>query len=189
VKKDGTVVCTDERYLRFGATEDARWIDYRVIVRADHGDLLFGDTKEGTMAIRMAPTLRLAGKVAAGKVRNSEGVEGKDAWGKRAAWVAYWGRVGGETVTLALFDHPSNPRHPCWWHARDYGLLAANPFGAHDFEKAAKGTGDLRVKNGDSLTFTYRFWFARGDVDALDPAARFQEFAAARFPTFADSDR
>lgn len=188
-KKDGTVVCTDERYLRFGARKDARWIDYRVVVHADHGELLFGDTKEGTMAIRMAPTLRLSGKVAKGQVRNSEGVEGKDAWGKRAKWVAYWGPVGDETVTLALLDHPTNPRHPCWWHARDYGLLAANPFGAHDFEGAEKGTGDLTVAEGESLTFTYRFWFARGDIDALDPAARFAEFAAETFPTFEDSDR
>lgn len=187
---EGEVVCTDERWLRFCVTDEGdRRIDYRVTVHADHGPLRFGDTKEGTMAIRMAPTLRLKGKVAAGKVRNSEGDEGSDAWGKRATWVAYCGPIGDATVTLALLDHPSNPRHPTWWHARDYGLLAANPFGAHDFEKAPAGTGDLEVAEGDSLTFTYRFWFARGDLEAFDGDRRFAEFAATSFPTLEDEDR
>ena len=64
---------------------------------------------------------------------------------KRAAWVDYWAPIDGKTVGIAIFDHPENPRHPTWWHARYYGLVAANPFGIHDFEKKPEGTGDMKI--------------------------------------------
>jgi hypothetical protein len=175
---DGSVVCTDERRLRFGAAGDSRWIDYDVDVRASHGPLRFGDTKEGTMAIRLAPTLRLRGPVAAGAVVNSEGVGGLDAWGKRARWVDYWGPIDGEVVGVALFDHPDNPNHPTWWHARDYGLFAANPFGAHDFEGAPRGTGEVAIAAGAKLSFRYRFWFHRGDAQRARIVDRYREWVS-----------
>lgn len=174
---DGQVVCTDERRIRFGGDQAARWIDYQVTIHASHGALKLGDTKEGTMGIRMAPSLRLQGPVAAGSAVNSEGVTGRDVWGKRARWVDYYGPVGGEVVGVSMFDHPSNPRHPTWWHARDYGLCAANPFGAHDFEGATPGTGDLVVQSGDSIAFRYRFYFHLGDTAQGGVAARYEEFA------------
>ena len=74
--------------------------------------------------IRTHPALRLRGSVAKGKAVNSGGISGKSVWGKRAEWVDYWGKIGKQTVGVAIFDHPSNPRHPTWWHARDYGLVA-----------------------------------------------------------------
>jgi hypothetical protein len=64
---------------------------------------------------------------------------------------------------MAIFDHPSNPRHPTWWHVRDYGLFAANPFGIHDFEKKDKGAGDLTVPAGETISFKYRFYIHEGD--------------------------
>ena len=57
----------------------------------------------------------------------------KPIWGKRADWVDYYGNVAGEIVGIAIFDHPKNLRHPTYWHARSYGLLAANPFGLREF--------------------------------------------------------
>jgi hypothetical protein len=132
-------------------------------VHADHGDLTFGDTKEGTMAMRLAETMRLKGKVGEGHIVNSEGVRDDATWGKRANWVDYYGPVDGKTVGVAIFDHPSNPRHPTTWHVRDYGLFAANPFGIHDFEKKPPGTGNLMVKAGDKITFRYRFYIHPGD--------------------------
>jgi len=151
----GEELCQEERVLRFRGTPDERWIDFEVTLVATQTELLFGDTKEGTFAVRLAPTLRLKGKVAEGSIRNSEGETGKKAWGKRAAWVEYSGPVGGETVYVSLHDHAENLRHPTWWHARDYGLLAANPFGVHDFEKKPKGTGDFTLARGERLTQRY----------------------------------
>lgn len=128
------------------------------------------------MAIRLAPTMRVKGPVAEGHMLSSEGLMDGDVWGQRAAWVDAWGPVDGQTVGVAIFDHPANPRHPTWWHARTYGLFAANPFGAHDFEQKPAGTGDLMVLPGQSVTFRYRFVFHHGDPEAAGVADLWQAY-------------
>lgn len=138
--------------------------------------LTFGDTKEGTMGLRLHPALRLKGKVATGKAINSEGVTGKAMWGKRAKWVAYWGQIDGETCGVAIFDHPTNLRHPTWWHARDYGLVAANPFGISDFERKPKGTGDYTLKQGETLNLRYRFVFFAGTAEEAKIAEKYERW-------------
>ncbi|MFV1981078.1 MAG: DUF6807 family protein, partial [Rhodothermia bacterium] len=147
------------------------------------GDVTFGDTKEGMMGIRTNPLLRLTNDkkrgchTVAGQCMNSEGIEGRDIWGKRAAWVSYWAPFDGRTLGIAIFDHPSNLRHPTWWHARTYGLVAANPFGIHDFEKKPAGTGDFTLEAGKSLAFRYRFLFHQGDAREADIAGEYATFA------------
>jgi hypothetical protein len=183
VAKDGTIVATDERTLRFYSRTDARLFDFEITIHASHGDLTFGDTKEGTMALRLAETMRLkpnkdnVGKPT-GHIVNSEGQRDGDTWGKRAKWVDYHGPVAGKLVGVAVFDHPQNPRHPTWWHVRDYGLFAANPFGLHDFENQPAGAGDLKLKSGESLTFRYRFYLHAGDEMEAKVAQRYQEYAS-----------
>jgi hypothetical protein len=176
VAQDGTVVCTDERTLRIHRVSDARLMDFEIVIQAGDKDLVFGDTKEGTMAVRLAETMRLKGKVGKGRIVNSEGLRDDATWGKRARWVDYSGPVSGQEVGLAMFDHPKNPRHPTWWHVRDYGLFAANPFGVHDFEKKPAGAGNLAVKAGETLTFRYRFYFHRGDAAAGRVAERYEAY-------------
>jgi len=131
---------------------------------ANSGELTIGDEEEAAWAIRMIPTLRLRGKVAQGKIVNSEGARDGEVWGKRAAWVDYYGPDrAGNPVGIAILDHPENLRHPTWWHARDYGLLAANPFGEGKFEKKAdRDAGRYVIPTGEALTFRYRTIFARG---------------------------
>lgn len=169
---DGKLVCTDDTKISFRQLPcGSRAIDWQVSIHASESDLKFGDTKEGTMAIRTHPSLRVdndekAGVTSAnGKAVNSEGGEGGGIWGKHAAWVDYSGNVEGKHVGIAIFDHPSNLRHPTTWHARKYGLVAANPFGLSHFEGKPKGTGDHFVKQGDSLEMRYRFVFHKGDAE------------------------
>lgn len=180
---DGNVVCTDSRVLGFGKTGADYFIDYQITIHATNGDVTFADTKEGTMGIRTHSLLRLeadekrGNHTALGKALNSEGHRDRALWGKRAKWVDYWAPVEGNVVGIAIFDHPSNPRHPTWWHARQYGLVAANPFGIHDFEDKPAGTGDMVIKNGSSVTFRYRFLFHSGDADSANIEQRYQDFA------------
>ena len=87
-----------------------------------------------------------------------------------------------ETVGIAIFDHPSNPRHPTWWMARSYGYVGANPFGIHAFEGKPKGTGDFRIKSGESATFRYRFVFHEGDPDQAKIAERYARYAKSSVP-------
>ena len=179
----GELVCTDTRQIRFSVVRDARTIDWTVTVHASAGELKFGDTKEGSMGIRTHPQLRLTASPkhgvhsVAGNATNSAGDTGSDIWGKRASWVDYWGPIGPHVVGIAIFDHPTNPRHPTWWHARTYGLVAANPFGIHHFEDKPAGTGDMTVPAGESITFRYRFVFHPGNADEAKIADRYEVFA------------
>ena len=101
-------------------------------------------------------------------------------WGKQAEWCDYHGPVEGKVVGIAGFDHPANPRHPTWWHVRDYGLFAANPFGVHDFEKKPAGTGNLTIPAGKSVTFKYRFYLHEGDEKQANVAARYKDYSAGK---------
>ncbi|MEZ5278592.1 MAG: PmoA family protein [Opitutaceae bacterium] len=166
-------VCRDIRNHRFRLLENGVLLDIEVELFAGEAPLILGDTKEGTMAIRVAPSMRVKGPVAQGTIETSTGLKDGAAWGKRSAWVDYSGPVEGEWVGVAIFDHPDNPRHPTWWHVRDYGLFAANPFGVHDFENAPPGTGDLSIPAGGSVRFRYRFFFHHGDSESAGVAAQY----------------
>jgi len=179
IAPDQTVVCTDLRTMRFynPGHEDERVFDFEITLRATNGDVTFGDTKEGTLAVRLAETMRLKGKVGHGHIVNSTGVRDDETWGKRADWCDYFGPVDGKTVGIAIFDHPRNPRHPTWWHVRDYGLFAANPFGRHDFEKLSdKSAGNMTIAAGQSVTFRYRFLLHGGDDQQAKVAQKYEQY-------------
>jgi sugar phosphate isomerase/epimerase len=185
VAPDGKIVCTDTRTHRFYNTPQGQIMDFEVAIHASNGEVTMGDTKEGSMAIRLTPSMQLAptkamkdrGEAAKGHIINSEGQTDNDTWGKRATWCDYYGPVNGEIVGVAIFDHPSNPRHPTWWHVRDYGLFAVNPFGIHDFEKKPAGAGDMVIPAGQTVTFKYRFYFHKGDEKQGKVADRYAEYA------------
>jgi len=185
IAKSGEVVCTDTRTHRFYSRDDGQIMDFEVTIHASEGKkVVMGDTKEGSMAIRLTATMRETGNVAQGHIVNSEGHRGekgeKGAWGKRAKWCDCYGPVNDEVVGVAIFDHPQNPKHPTWWHVRGYGLFAANPFGVHDFEKKEKGVGDITIPAGESLTFKYRFYFHKGDEKQGKVEQHYREYAATK---------
>jgi hypothetical protein len=188
---DGQLVATDETLLRFRAAgEGSRLLDYEVTIQArPDAPLVLGDTKEGTMAIRVAqwltPPHRLGGKdiPGSGRILTAAGDRDTAAWGKRAAWCDYHATRDGKAYGIAIFDHPTNLRHPTWWMARDYGLFAANPFGQHEFEpekKHPRGAGDWIIPAGGTLTLRYRFYFHAGDPESAQVAARYTDYAAGR---------
>ena len=180
VTQDGKVICTDDRTVRIYDSTNPRMLDFEITLHASNGELTFGDTKEGMMSIRLAESMRLThGKKSGdGHIVTSAGVHDGDTWGKRADWVDYYGPVDGKIVGVAMFDHPKNPRHPTWWHVRDYGLFAANPFGLHDFEKKPAHSGDFKVPAGQSVTFKYRLIFHEGDVQRAKIAELYGKYSS-----------
>ena len=192
---NGVLVCEDERTLRIHHKKDSpRVVDFEITLFAlKEKELVFGDTKEGSMAVRVAESMRaFRGKEPNnGRIALSTGIiddgestrlareEKREAatWGKRAAWCDYSGPVDGKIVGIAIFDHPKNPRHPTWWHVRDYGLFAANPFGVHDFEKKPKGEGDLVIPPGKSVTFRYRLVLHEGDEKQADLEKLYENYS------------
>lgn len=141
--------------------------------------VLFGDTKEGTLALRVDRSLRQKGPSAKGHILDSEGRRDAACWGKRSKWVAFHGPDElNQPAVLAILDHPDNLRHPCWWHARNYGLLAANPFGIHDFEKKSDKTiGDYLLKKGETLEFRYLVILHHGSPKSATLDEHWKQFA------------
>jgi len=187
---DGTneLVGTDERTITFYKGKDGPMIDFAITIKAGDKEMVFGDDKDGSMAIRVPESMRVDKPKAKGEktvpkgdghIVTSEGKKDAEAWGTRANWCDYWGPVEGKTAGVAMFDNPANPRHPTWWHVRTYGLFAANPFGQAQFEKLPdKNAGEFKVPAGQSVTFRYRFYFHEGDTDQAKVGEHYKDYVA-----------
>jgi len=182
--RDRRPLLTEEREYRFYATpENGRLVDTFLTLRADYGDVMLNDTKEGGMvAIRMRPELSYENAV----ITNAHGDNGEGAaWGKPSPWCDFSGNMEGVGWRgLAVFDHPSNLRYPTSWHVRNYGLMGANPFGYSYFGEKDHNKGLLPVENGDTLiknkealSFKHRVYVHSGDVEQAAVADRFADFA------------
>jgi len=189
VDNTGEVACTDERTITFHKGKDGPMIDFDITLKAGDKEVVFGDDKDGAMAIRVAETMRVEKPKAKGvktappgdgHIVTSESKQDGAAWGTHGDWCDYYGPVEGKTAGVALFDNPANPRHPTWWHVRAYGLFAANPFGQAEFEKLPdKTAGAFKIAPGQSATFRYRFYFHEGDTEGAKVAEHYREYAGA----------
>ncbi len=173
---DGQKMCEDIRTLTFSASPDRRTIDFDITIQAGDQPVTFGDTKEGTFGIRTADSMRVDLKQG-GKIVNSEGLTDEQAWGKRAAWVDYTGPVEGETLGIAILNHPSSFRFPTFWHVRTYGLFAANPFGVRDFTGEENANGSYELKPGESFSLSYRVILHCGDTSAAKIEEAFEQYS------------
>lgn len=177
-------------------------MDYDVKLIAGDKPVTFGDNKDGGMYVRVAGTMKVKAHRAegggdyAGTILNSRGDRNAEAWGKRAEWIDYFGPdASGKTVGIAMFDHPDNLRFPTHWHARDYGLLAANRFGADHFDPHYKappgvscrpygndcpacnsGGGNFTIGAGESLALRHRFYFHHGDAESAQVGKQYQDY-------------
>jgi hypothetical protein len=179
----------ETRYV-FRAGPDLRGVDRITKLTALDTAVTFHDTKEGMLGLRVARSLEQPstepvklveqdGSITTvpaadtagitGLYRSSEGLKGDSVWGTRARWTALDGKVEGEPVTIAILDHPKNPGFPTYWHARGYGLFAANPLGWNDFTKG-KEQLELHLEPGESTTFRYRILILTGS----DPTSRIE---------------
>jgi len=183
---DGRQVCTDRLSVRITPLPNGSQWDVTITLEAPaDAPLVLGDTKEGTFALRLARWMTLPHRAqgrdepGVGQMVNSTGASGAGIWGQRAEWVDYFAPREGIIHGVAFFDAPTNPRHPTWWHVRDYGLFAANPFGRHDFEglKDQPRIGDLTVPAGQSITFRYGVYIHLGDTAAGEVAWLYRQFA------------
>jgi hypothetical protein len=159
---------------------------------------VFHDDKEGMLGLRMAHFLESATekggifadasgrptkvetadtKGATGVYLTSEGKQGDAAWGTRGRWCLLRGETNGQTVTVGIFDHPANPGYPTYWHARGYGLFAANPLGDSIFDPKAPAH-NFTLEKGATATFRFRVIFYDGAVAAGDADHEAHDFGA-----------
>lgn len=173
VDAQGKKYLTEIRRLTFRVEAGARLIDWDQEFIASEGDAIFGDAKDAGLSIRV-PTPMAVDTKQGGRLVLSTGVTDGPAWGKRATWADYSGPVGGETLGVALFNHPTSFRHPTSWHARTYGLLTANCFGTLD---KADPNGPHTLKKGEKLVLRHRFYFHAGDEKTGRVAEAYARYA------------
>jgi hypothetical protein len=173
---DKTILIHERTQFRFGGGDRERVIDQTTTWTAADQRVVFGDTKEGAFGIRVARALEQPSKEAetfvsasgeketvprldntgvTGRYLGSDGKTGDDVWGTRGPWMSLMGTVDGGPITIAIFDHPSSWGYPTYWHARGYGLFAANPIGQHAFDPK-QPPRTLTLEPGKSATFRYR---------------------------------
>ena len=181
---NGQTILREARKMTFYSNPSLRIIDFDVTFSPET-EVKFGDTKEGMFAIRLAPGLEeaqpkgIAAPKRTGKLVNAQGKVGeKNVWGKRSEWADDSGQIDGKAVGIAILDHPTNPRAPTYWHAREYGLFATNIFGVHDFENDKSRDGSLTIRPGQPLRFRLRVVIHPGDAAAAGISEIYKDYAA-----------
>jgi hypothetical protein len=174
---DGSIVLREQTRFVFSAAPGRRVIDRTTTWTAADKPVTFKDTKEGAFGIRVARALDhpqkgaevLVGQnggnetvkrveapgVTTGNYIGSDGKTGEAVWGTRGPWMGLTGTIDGKPVTVAILDHPSNHGHPTYWHARGYGLFAANPLGRQGYDPT-QPPASLTLQPGQAVTFQHR---------------------------------
>lgn len=196
-RPDGRVILDENTKYYFMGEDNVRIVDRITTLTAKDLNIFFKDTKEGMMGIRVIRALELPdnGKIRVfdedlkpieidanddrsnGDYLNSEGIEGGGVWGQRATWVRLGASLNDEKVGIIIMDHPDNPNHPTHWHARGYGLFAANPLGSNTFTKG-KETFNFFLNVDKSVTFKYRIYiYNKTEPDSSAINLEFEKFS------------
>jgi hypothetical protein len=159
---------------------------------------VFNDDKEGVLGIRVARWLEspdekggvfldaggrptkvdaVNNSDATGVYLTSEGVKGGAVWSTRGKWCALTGHTGEHTVTIAILDHPKNPGYPTYWHARGYGLFAANPLGRSTFDPKQPAF-NFTMEKDQTATFRYRVILLSGEAKPAEWNREAEQFAS-----------
>ncbi len=166
----------------FSSSKGNRIID-RITELMAIQDVTMPDVKDGMLGLRVAHELELPVKqtkeykddkgivtkvtatkdeMVTGNYLTSEGKQGEAAWGTRGNWCMLYGKKGKDSISIVIIDHPENPGYPTYWHARNYGLFAANPLGQKVFSEG-KQTLNFKLAKGQSTAFRYRVVIAAGN--------------------------
>lgn len=194
----GKALLREDTTFVFRAAGGERVIDRITTLTALDKRVTFTDNKEGVIGMRVARQLeqpadkpevftdssgnatavpKLDNTGVTGRYRSSEGKTGDEVWGTRGKWTVLTGKIGQEPITLAILDHQKNPGYPTYWHARGYGLFAANPLGQKVFSNG-QVTLNFTLEPGHSATFRYRVLIISGEATLGEMDSHFSRFAA-----------
>lgn len=181
-KPDGTNILQEDTRYVFAIEGNMRTIELTTKLTALKEKVSFNDNKEGLLGIRLARELehpsnepvkftdasgnvtevtKLDNSKTTGKYRSSEGIEGDNVWGTRGRWVNLNGQIADEPISLVIIDHPNNVGFPTYWHARGYGLFAANPLGQKAMSDG-KEELNFSLSAGKSVVFKYKILINSG---------------------------
>jgi hypothetical protein len=196
---DKKVLLKENTHFVFRGGSGFRSVDRITTLNALDTKVDFKDEKDGMLGLRVVRALEIpsdkpevytdaSGRPTTvakldntgvnGTYLTSEGKKGDAAWGTRGRWCNLSGLVGDEPVTITILDHPSNPGFPTYWHARGYGLFAANPLGQKIFSEG-KQELNFSIAPHASATFRYRILISSAIATPEATEAGYKEFAAA----------
>jgi hypothetical protein len=176
----GRVALREDTDFAFTGAPGRRVVDRIATLAAAGGPVAMADTKEGTLGLRLARSLEHRSDqspTGTGLYHSSEGREGGAVWGTRGRWLMLTGTLDGAPITIAILDHPGNPGHPTYWHARTWGLFAANPLGQKDLS-GGKETLRFAVTPGRPARFAYRLLILSRRATPDDIEAEYRAFLA-----------
>ena len=187
VDQTGKVLLDETTLFVFMKSGNDYIIDRVSTLEAKVPEVVFKDVKDGMLAIRVSRQLEQPSKEnskyvdahgnvttvppsdvpVTGLYANQEGVTGDNVWGKRSKWASLSGKQDGEEVSVIIIDHPKNPGYPTYWHARGYGLFAANPLGQKVFSEG-KEELNMVLSQGQKAVFRYRIIIHSGSAMAAE---------------------
>jgi methane monooxygenase PmoA-like len=194
----GKILMHEHTQFFFSGDSATRTIERIATLTALDERVVFADAKDGMLGMRVARSLEqpsteplvfedIAGRKTqvpamdnagvTGEYLSSEGRKGDAVWSTRGRWTMLTGSIGDEPLTIAMIDHPKNPGFPTYWHARGYGLFAANPLGQKIFSNGRE-TMNFTLEPGASATFRYRIVVLEGKAPADRLDREFTDFAA-----------
>ena len=183
VDQTGKVLLDETTLFLFMKSGNDYIIDRVSTLEAKVPEVVFKDVKDGMLAIRVSRQLEQPSKenskyvdahgnvttvppsdvLVTGLYANQEGITGDNVWGKRSKWASLSGKQDGEEVSVIIIDHPKNPGYPTYWHARGYGLFAANPLGQKVFSEG-KEELNMVLSQGQKAVFRYRIIIHSGSA-------------------------
>jgi hypothetical protein len=202
VAPGGKVLLKEDTTFMFHGGKGAWAVDRLTTLTAQGERVVFTDSKEGMLGLRVTRALeqpsdkaevftdqsgkptavpKLDNEGVTGLYRSSEGLTGDAVWATRARWTMLSGQIEKKAVTVAILDHPKNAAHPTYWHARGYGLFAANPFG-HKAYSQGKEELNFALEPGKSVTLRHRILVLSSAATPDQLEAQFKKFAADQTP-------
>ncbi len=196
VAGDGKVVLREHTMFVFRGGAGWRSIDRITRLQALDARVTLTDNKEGVLGMRVTRGLEMPSKTpevftdangrattvkamdntgVSGMYLTSEGLTGDAVWGTRGRWCVLTGQAEKEPVSIAILDHPSNPGFPTYWHARGYGLFAANPLGQKALSNGKEAL-NFALGPGQAVTFRHRVLILSGTANAERVEAAYKEF-------------
>jgi hypothetical protein len=155
----GRVICEEVCRITIRPRTEGTWIDWTSEFSSPE-EFSFGDQEEMGLGVRVATPLAV---VSGGQILDSEGRKNENqVWGKPADWCDYSGAADGKSVGITLMPDPRNFRRS-WFHARDYGLLVANPFGRHALTGGE--TSKVVVRPGETFLLRFGILVHSGPID------------------------
>lgn len=165
VDPSGTVVLEEEnRIVVHAPRSNGNYrIEFELVLRAKERDVEFGKFFVGGLSVRMPWDQENPRQTHL----NSEGVRGRAAEQKRAAWCTVERPFGDEIHGFAILDHPGNANHPPAWRVDEQGLINPN----------VSGLGDWKLAAGEERKFRYEILVYRGAATVEMLNAEFDRFS------------